>query len=128
MSFVQNEDMVQQLAADGADQTLHVRTLPRRTWCRQDLLNVQAGQAATHRGAINAVAVADQITRRRLDPSTLAYDLDWEYTSIALGWWFADWINAAPDSDPAQMPPGPQFGQDFQPPNYRMVPRSVQGA
>ena len=56
-----------------------------------------------------------------LDPSTLAYDLDWEYTSIALGWWFADWNNAAPGSDPAQMPPGPQFGQDFQPPNYQLA-------
>jgi hypothetical protein len=120
--------MVQTVAAEGADYPLAVRILPRRPWGRDHLLDIQAGQAATYLIAIDAVAVADQITRRRLDPSTLAYDLDWEYTSIALGWWFADWINAAPDSDPAQMPPGPQFGQDFQPPNYRMVPRSVQGA
>jgi len=56
-----------------------------------------------------------------LDPSTLAYDLDWEYTSIEQGWWFADWNNAAPDSDPAQMLPGPQCGQDFQPPNYTLA-------
>jgi hypothetical protein len=56
-----------------------------------------------------------------LDPSTLAYDLNWEYTSLAMGWWFADWNNAAPGSDPAQMQPGPQFSQDFQPPNYELA-------
>jgi hypothetical protein len=56
-----------------------------------------------------------------LPPSYLALALSWEYASLNQGWWFADWDGSAFGNDPARMPPGPQFGQAFQPPNYQLA-------
>lgn len=56
-----------------------------------------------------------------LAPSALAFDLSWEYTSLNQGWWYADWDGSAFGNNPALMPPGPQFGQAFQPPNYQLA-------
>jgi hypothetical protein len=71
MPLVADDDMVQTLAADGADHSLHVRRLPGRAWGRHDFLAMQAGQAAPHLTAVDAIAVADQVTRRRLERKSL---------------------------------------------------------
>jgi hypothetical protein len=67
MSLIKDDDLIQQLAADGADQALHEGTLPGRTRRRHNFLDVQAGQTAPYFLCEDAIAVADEITRRRLE-------------------------------------------------------------
>ena len=66
MAFVQNDDVIQALATNGADQTLDIRILPGRMWCRQDFRNAQCGELLPNRLAVKPVAVADQITGSRV--------------------------------------------------------------
>ena len=67
MSLLQNDGVIRTIAANRAAQSFHEGTLPGRTRCRQHFLDVQAGQAAPYLDAVDATAVADQATRRRLE-------------------------------------------------------------
>ena len=72
MSLVQHDDMIQTLPASRADQPLHERILPRRPRRRDDFLDAHANQRAAKFLAVDAVAVADQIARRRIEGERFA--------------------------------------------------------
>jgi hypothetical protein len=59
MPLVPADDVIQQLAADGTNQAFPIRILPGRTRRRHHFLDVQVSQAATHLGAVDAIAVAE---------------------------------------------------------------------
>jgi hypothetical protein len=67
MTLIQDDDMVQTLAAERANKAFAIRILPGRTRCRDHFLYPQARQAATRLVAEYTVAIPDQITRRRLE-------------------------------------------------------------
>ena len=62
-AFVPDDDVVEALAADGADDPFDERVLPRRVRGREDFLDPQASYRATERLAVDAVPVADEETR-----------------------------------------------------------------
>ena len=83
MGFVENDDMIEALPAKGTDQSLDERILPRRLRCDEDFFDAHVGQSLAEGIAVDAVAVADQVTfllrgrprGRRLDckPSRAAH-------------------------------------------------------
>ena len=58
---VEDDDVVKTFAADGSDPALDERILPRRTWCREQLLDAHAvcGDAQVIEGVI---AIMDQVS------------------------------------------------------------------
>ncbi len=66
MSLVQDDHMVQQLAADGADQALSEGVLPEGAWCRYNLGDAHALHPSSKLAAMDAVAIAKEIARRRV--------------------------------------------------------------
>src|SRR5690242_12317653 len=64
MVSIQNHEMVQALSSNRANEPLCVSVLPGACWCRQYLLNAQGLQPLANGGAINAIAVTNQIFRR----------------------------------------------------------------
>ena len=56
--------MIQELAAQGADQSFDVAVLPRRARGGDDFFDAQVFQAARHGVAVDAVAVADEVFGR----------------------------------------------------------------
>src|SRR5947209_2275280 len=56
--------MVQALSSNRANEPLCVSVLPRACWCRQYFLNAQGLQPFANSGAINAIAITNQIFRR----------------------------------------------------------------
>jgi hypothetical protein len=59
-AFIEHEDMVEAIAADGTDQPLDIRILPRRTWGRENLPNLHRLGGLWKRFSIATIAVAKQ--------------------------------------------------------------------
>jgi hypothetical protein len=66
MAFAQNEDMIETLMPDRADEALGEGILPRAVGRGQDFLDTHALYALPERLAIDAVAIAEQVLRRGL--------------------------------------------------------------
>jgi hypothetical protein len=66
MGFVQHHDVVEALAAEGADETFHVGILPRRPSRRPDFADSHAFHPTRELDAVDPVAVAQEISRGSL--------------------------------------------------------------
>jgi transcriptional regulator with PAS, ATPase and Fis domain len=66
MSLVQDDHVVEKLAADGADQSLGEGVLLRGAWCREDLGDAHALHPSSKLAAVDAVAIAKERARRRV--------------------------------------------------------------
>src|SRR5882724_6168520 len=64
MAFTQNEDMVQTLPPDRADEPLHEGILPRAVGRREDFADPHALDASPKRLPVDAVAIAEEVGRR----------------------------------------------------------------
>ena len=64
--LVQDDDVVEEFAADRADHAFDEGTLPRRARRREDFGNEHALRASPKLAAINGVAIAQEIARRRV--------------------------------------------------------------
>ena len=71
MSFVEDDEMVQTLPAEGPDQPLHVRTLPRRPRRDQLFQCAETRHPIDELGAVNSIAIAQKIFRRRFERECL---------------------------------------------------------
>jgi hypothetical protein len=65
-SFIQDDDVVQALAADQADQPFHIGILPGRLRSGEDFPNSKPSCGVMELLSIDAIAVAQQIARRTL--------------------------------------------------------------
>ncbi len=64
--FIQHDEMVETLAAYGADNPFAVRILPGRAWCDQDFFDAHALDTLREVVAVDAVAITDEKARSRL--------------------------------------------------------------
>jgi len=64
MAFTQNEDMVQTLPPDRADEPLREGILPRAVGRREDFADPHALDASPKRLPVDAVAIAEEVGRR----------------------------------------------------------------
>lgn len=62
--LAENDDVVEALASDRADETFRERILPRTVWRREDFINPHALHAMAKLLAIDSVTVAQEIGRR----------------------------------------------------------------
>ena len=62
LPLVNNDDVVQALAANTADDPLHETILPRTPWCRSDLLNAHPLHSCREVLPIDTIAISNQIT------------------------------------------------------------------
>ncbi len=66
VSLIQHDHMVEELAADGADHAFDEGILPGRTGRRENLGDEHALHPSPKLAAVDAVAIAEEITRRRV--------------------------------------------------------------
>src|ERR1700730_11464201 len=64
MAFVQNDEMIEAIAAQGSDQPLHERVLPRTSWRAEDLFDPYALDPPLKCAAIDRIAIAEEVFRR----------------------------------------------------------------
>ncbi len=64
--MVQDDDVVQALASDRADNAFHIGILPRRSGRCHDLLNVHGLDRSPEGSAIGAIAVSDDMSRHNV--------------------------------------------------------------
>jgi hypothetical protein len=64
MRLVQHDDVIEHLAPDAPEQPFHIRILPRRARGTHDLLDPHMPDALPKLGAIDVVAIAQQIAWR----------------------------------------------------------------
>ena len=62
--LVENNHVIETLAANTADDPFDVRALPRRARRRQDLLDAEPGDAPAEVPTVDLVAIPYQVTRR----------------------------------------------------------------
>jgi hypothetical protein len=67
VALMQDDDVVQTLAAQGADQSLGVRILPRAPRRRGHLFDPQASHTPAEPGAVDAVTITDQLMGCRIE-------------------------------------------------------------
>jgi hypothetical protein len=66
MGFVQHHDVVETLAAEGADEPFHVRILPRRPRRRLDFVDPHGLGSAREHDPVHRIAVAQEVSRGSL--------------------------------------------------------------
>jgi len=66
VSLIQDDHMVEELAADGADHAFDQGILPWRTGRRENLGDAHAVHPSPKLAAVDAVAIAEEIARRRV--------------------------------------------------------------
>jgi hypothetical protein len=66
MGLVQHDDVVEALAAQGPDEALHVRILPRRPRRRLDFMDFQGLDAAREHDPVDRIAVPQKVSGRRV--------------------------------------------------------------
>jgi hypothetical protein len=64
--FIEYEDVVQALPADGTDHAFHVCVLPRRSWRTEDLFDVHDFNLLAELVSVDPIAISQQIPRRAL--------------------------------------------------------------
>src|SRR5262245_59330320 len=74
MSFTENEDMIQALAAKHPDQAFHIWVLPGRARCNWAIANPHSSHPVGEGVSVSTIIVADQITRCRI-PWECLHDL-----------------------------------------------------
>ncbi len=62
--LVKDDDVVEKLTADGADDALGKGVLPRGAWCREDFRDAHALHASSKLSAVDAVAIAHEAAWR----------------------------------------------------------------
>ena len=65
--------MIEALAPDRSDQPFGKTVLPRRRWCDGFVANAHGVQSACNDGAIDAIPIADEVTRRLIPGECLRY-------------------------------------------------------
>ena len=63
MAFVQNDEMIEAIAAQGSDQPLHERVLPRTSRCAENLFDPQALDPPLKCAAVDRIAIAEEVFR-----------------------------------------------------------------
>ena len=71
-AFVEHDQVIQALPADGPDYPFYVGTLPRRTRCREYLFDAHGLQLANEIAAKDPIAVAQQIAWRAVPGECLS--------------------------------------------------------
>ena len=66
MSLVDHDHVVEKLSPNRADHSLGVGVLPGRAWCREHLGYAHASHPSPKLAAIDVVAIAQEVTRRRV--------------------------------------------------------------
>jgi hypothetical protein len=66
VSLIQDDHVVEELAADGADHALDEGILPRGALCSENLGDEHALHPSSKLAAVDAVAIAKEIARRRV--------------------------------------------------------------
>ena len=66
MSLVQDDDVVEKLAADGADHPLGERVLPGGAWCRKNLSDAHALHPSPKLATVDAISIAEEVAWRRI--------------------------------------------------------------
>ena len=66
VSFVQDDHVVEEFAADRSDHALGERVLPGRTGRRKNFGDAHATNPSPKLAAVDAVAIAEEVTRRRV--------------------------------------------------------------
>ncbi len=64
MAFVQNDEMIEAIAAQGSDEPLHERVLPRTAWCAEDLFDPHTLDPPLKCAAVDRIAIAEEVFRR----------------------------------------------------------------
>src|SRR6266851_1089824 len=64
--LVQDDEVVEKLAADGAAHSLGERVLPGRMWCHEHLGDVHASHPSPRLAVVDVVANLQEVTRRRV--------------------------------------------------------------
>ncbi len=73
MSLTQDDEMIEALAPDRSDQSFGKAVLPRRRWCDGSVSDAHRSQSACDDGAIDAIAIADKVTRSLIPRECLRY-------------------------------------------------------
>lgn len=63
MVFVQNDDVIEAVAAHGSDQPFDERVVPRTSRCAEDLLDAHASHPALNFPAVDRLAIAKEVFR-----------------------------------------------------------------
>ena len=64
VTLIEDDDVIETLTADRADDALHISVLPRGSWCGDDLLNTHLLDTVTEGPAIGSIPVSQQKARR----------------------------------------------------------------
>ena len=73
MTRVEDDDMIEALATDGADEPLDIGRLPGRARCDAHFINTEAAHTAPEWSAVDGIAVAQQVARRGVEGKRLDY-------------------------------------------------------
>src|SRR5882757_5971659 len=73
MRLAEDDDVVQALAPDRSDQSLGNAILPRRGWCGRLVANGHGAKSARDDGAVDPVAIADEVVRSLIPRKCLRY-------------------------------------------------------
>jgi hypothetical protein len=64
LALVQSDDMIETVAAQGSDEPLHKRVLPRTSWCAKKLLNPYAAKPLSKCFSVHRIAISKEILWR----------------------------------------------------------------
>ena len=73
MRLAQDDEMVDTLAPDRADQPFGKAILPRRGWCSRRVPDAHGAQAACENGAVDLIPIPDEILRGIIPRKCLSY-------------------------------------------------------
>jgi hypothetical protein len=77
MGFVQHHNVVEALAAEGADETFHVGILPRGPMRRLDFMDPHGLDAARERDPVHRIAIAQEVAVSQGNASTSCWAVHW---------------------------------------------------
>ena len=64
MRLAEDNDMVEAITSDRADEPLRISILPRRAWRDRPIPNAHGPHAQNEPGAVNAVPITDHVSQR----------------------------------------------------------------
>ena len=81
MPFIHNDNVIQALSPDTANYSLNIRILPRRARGRKYFINTKVFHSTAESSTVDAVPVADQVTRYRVEGESFHYLLSSPFRS-----------------------------------------------
>ena len=72
VSLAEHDDVVQTFAADRTNQPFDIRRLPRGAWRNPEFLQSQCQSACLEFEAVDAIAISEEVFRRRRERKRLA--------------------------------------------------------